>query len=115
MNGIPAICIDSEAMEMVFINLLTNAYSAIERDGIVKILASVDTGNVRIAVVDNGVGMSKNFIKHSLFHPFKTTKKTGFGIGLSQCKAIVDAHDGRIDVESVEGEGTTFTITLPVQ
>jgi signal transduction histidine kinase len=59
--------------------------------------------------------MSDDFMRNSLFHPFKTTKKTGFGIGLYQCKTIIDAHGGRIDVESAEGEGTTFTITLPVK
>jgi putative PEP-CTERM system histidine kinase len=115
MDGIPAICIDSEAMEMVFINLLTNAYGAIEREGVVKILASEESGNVKIAVADNGIGMSDDFMRNSLFHPFKTTKKTGFGIGLYQCKTIIDAHGGRIDVESAEGEGTTFTITLPIK
>ena len=58
--------------------------------------------------------MSREFIEKSLFRPFQTTKKQGMGIGLYHCKTIVEAHGGRIEVESEEGKGTTFRVLLPV-
>ena len=65
-------------------------------------------------ISDNGIGMSKEFIEKSLFQPFKTTKKGSFGIGLYQCKAVIEAHNGKIKVDSEEGKGTIFTVRLPV-
>ena len=53
-------------------------------------------------------------MEKSLFKPFKSTKETGLGIGLYQCKTIVEAHEGRIEVESELGVGTTFSVYLPV-
>ncbi len=67
-----------------------------------------------ISVRDNGCGMSREFIEKSLFRPFQTTKKQGMGIGLYHCKTIVEAHGGRIEVESEEGRGTTFRVLLPM-
>jgi hypothetical protein len=69
---------------------------------------------VELSVKDNGCGMSKEFVEQSLFRPFKTTKATGTGIGLFQSKMIVEAHNGRMEVESREGEGSTFRVLLPV-
>jgi signal transduction histidine kinase len=69
---------------------------------------------LRLSVADNGRGMSEDFVRQSLFRPFSSTKNAGLGIGLAQCKSIVDAHGGRIRAESRPGEGTTFTIDLPV-
>jgi hypothetical protein len=58
--------------------------------------------------------MSKEFMERSLYRPFKTTKKEGIGIGLYQSKVIVEAHKGRIEVESEVGKGTTFKVFLPI-
>jgi signal transduction histidine kinase len=60
------------------------------------------------------MGMTEDYLKNHLFRPFRTTKETGLGIGLFQCKQIVEAHDGKIDVRSEIGKGTVFTIYLPV-
>jgi hypothetical protein len=57
--------------------------------------------------------MSKEFMASSLFKPFQTTKKQGLGIGLFHCKKIVEAHGGRIEVESERGEGASFRVLLP--
>jgi hypothetical protein len=65
-------------------------------------------------VTDNGPGVPPEFLKDGLFKRFRTTKKKGLGIGLYHCKAIVEAHEGTIEAESVAGGGTTFTIHLPV-
>jgi signal transduction histidine kinase len=59
--------------------------------------------------------MSSDFISQSLFKPFKTTKKGGMGIGMFQSKTIVEAHNGKIEVESRQGAGTTFRVFLPVK
>ena len=67
-----------------------------------------------LVVSDNGVGMSADFIRRSLFQPFQTTKAHGLGIGLYHCRKIVEAHGGRVEVESEEGRGSTFRVLLPL-
>jgi hypothetical protein len=64
-------------------------------------------------VADDGPGMDEEFIAHSLFRPFKTTKENGLGIGLYQCRNIVEAHGGSIAVRSRPGKGATFQVFLP--
>jgi signal transduction histidine kinase len=71
-------------------------------------------GNLEIAFSDSGVGMSKETMG-KIWAPLFTTKARGIGLGLSICKRIVEAHGGKISVESVTGEGTTFTITIPIK
>ena len=66
-----------------------------------------------VRVSDNGCGMSGEFIENHLFRPFQTTKKKGLGIGLYQCKTIVEAHSGKLKVNSEEGKGTDFYMYLP--
>jgi signal transduction histidine kinase len=68
---------------------------------------------VACAVADTGCGMSEEFIRASLFVPFQTTKKGGWGIGLYQAREIMTAHAGRIEVSSQEGLGTTITLLFP--
>jgi hypothetical protein len=58
--------------------------------------------------------MAESFVREELFKPFKTTKKKGLGIGLYQCRQIVEAHGGRIEVTSEQGIGSTFTVRLPL-
>ncbi|MBI5286288.1 MAG: PEP-CTERM system histidine kinase PrsK [Deltaproteobacteria bacterium] len=114
INNLPLIYVDPNAMEMVFLNLFTNAYEAIQREGEIRVQSAISEGYINVTISDNGVGMSKEFIEKALFQPFKTTKKGGFGIGLYQCKAIVEAHGGRIEVESEEGKGTRIRVKLPL-
>ena len=59
--------------------------------------------------------MTQEFLSRSLFRPFQTTKKNGLGIGMFQSKMIVEAHQGRIEVESESGKGTTFRVFLPFE
>jgi putative PEP-CTERM system histidine kinase len=105
--------VDPEAMDMVFLNLLKNAHEAVGAEGSITIRTVSNDSWIDVTITDNGVGMSSEYLLSSLFKPFKTTKKSGFGIGLFQCKAIIDAHGGKIEVQSTEGEGTTFKLTLP--
>ncbi len=108
-----SVCIDREAVEMIILNLMVNAYEAISENGTIKVAAALKDGFINIAVSDNGPGIPKEYIKSALFQPFRTTKKNGFGIGLFQCKAVAEAHGGGISVESVEGKGASFILRLP--
>ncbi len=105
--------IDATEIQKVVQNLLINAREA---SGSEELIA-LEVGQAQEAylkVRDRGCGMSEEFIRERLFQPFQTTKAKGFGIGLYQCKNIVAAHGGRIEVESRVGEGTTFTVLLPL-
>jgi signal transduction histidine kinase len=66
-------------------------------------------------VRDNGAGIDPEYLRTSLFRPFRTTKKNGTGIGMFHCKKIIEAHQGRIEVESEPGKGTEFKVLLPMR
>ena len=100
-------------MQKVLLNLLLNANEAVAGQGEIQVATEQQDGWVSLSVRDNGCGMSPEFIEHSLFQPFHTTKSKGLGIGLFQSKKIVEAHHGRIEVESEEGKGSTFRVLLP--
>lgn len=112
-GALPLIFVDPEAIEMVIVNLVSNAFDAIKDSGAVSIKVSSDGRSVHVVISDNGSGMSGEYIRTALFQPFKTTKKNGLGIGLYQCKAVVTAHGGDISVESEAGKGTSFTLRFP--
>jgi signal transduction histidine kinase len=105
---------DMDSIEQVFLNLLENAIQAIERDkGHIWIKSMRGNDSVKIIIRDDGCGISDEN-KANLFKPFFTTKASGSGIGLAFCKDVLKAHRGDIIAESQEGEGTSFTITLPL-
>jgi signal transduction histidine kinase len=110
----PLLPIDQEQMHKVLENLLMNAYDATGNDGQISVATSFQDNWVEISVSDTGCGISKEFIEKNLFRPFQTTKKQGMGIGLYHCKTIIDAHGGKLNVESEEGKGTVFKILLPL-
>jgi len=114
LSLVPPLLMDPDQIHKVLENLLMNASDALGEDGLIRISLINKENWAEIAVCDNGCGMSKEFIGKSLFRPFQTTKKQGMGIGLYHCKTIVEAHGGRIDVESEEGKGTTFRVLLPI-
>jgi putative PEP-CTERM system histidine kinase len=105
---------DEEEIYRVVLNLVLNAQEATSANLPVYIEYGIDDKMAFITVRDVGSGMSQEFISNNLFKPFSTTKKHGFGIGLYQCRQIVESHQGRISVESVEGEGTIFKLQLPL-
>jgi putative PEP-CTERM system histidine kinase len=106
---------DREELAKVFYNLCNNGREAIDGDGRVSVAVHHDGGEVAIEVADTGAGMSPQFMERELFRPFRTTKKAGLGIGAFQSRAIVEAHGGQLRVESRMGEGTTFTVHLPMR
>ena len=114
LQPLPKVFVDAEQFLKVATNLVFNAREAVSRDGEVKIKTSRQNGWAVLAVSDNGCGMSREFLERSLFKAFQTTKKTGLGIGMFQSKMIVEAHRGRIEVESEPGQGSTFRVLLPL-
>lgn len=110
----PKVKIDIEKMTRVFHNLITNAIDAMPNGGKLTIASRKTNSNVEFIFKDTGIGITKEKLK-KIFTPFFTTKAKGMGLGLPICKQIVEAHGGKISVESVAGEGTTFTLTLPTE
>lgn len=108
---------DREQMSSVITNLVLNARDAVlaggKKPGRVEITTQQSGAWEVVTVADNGCGMTPEFISKSLFKPFQTTKKNGLGIGMFQSKMIVEAHGGRLAVESVPLRGTTFRVYLP--
>ena len=109
---------DENQMKRLFINLLDNAIKYTQRNGKVIVSTGPAEDYARIEISDTGTGIPADEIKH-VFDRFyrldKSRHKPGFGIGLSIAKSIVDAHKGKIEVESKMNQGTTFTVLLPRQ
>ena len=112
---LPKVFFDQEQMLKVATNLIFNAREAVSKTGQVQIQTSQANGWAVLAISDDGCGMSQEFLNRSLFRPFQTTKKNGLGIGMFQSKMIVEAHKGKIEVESETGKGTTFRVFLPLK
>lgn len=106
---------DAVRVEEVIENLILNALEAMgDTSGTLIVEAGPDTnGAPSFAVSDTGPGMTRTFIETRLFRPFSTTKKNGIGLGLYTCREVIRASGGSIDVQSVEGAGTTFRVVLP--
>jgi len=109
----PSVKGDTDAIQRVIQNLIGNAAEAMDGEGTITLHVRRQDGMVACAVEDTGCGMSEEFIRHSLFVPFQTTKKGGWGIGLYQAREVMTAHAGRIEVTSLEGRGTTITLLFP--
>ena len=114
-DQVPKILADRQQLQSVFTNLLLNARDAVGVDGRIMVETTRQGEWVALSVSDNGCGMTEQFIKNSLFRPFRSTKKKGLGIGMFQSKTIVEAHHGKIHVESELGVGTTFRVMLPLK
>jgi len=114
LGTVPKVAMDSEQMQNVLVNLILNAHEAAGDTGEIVISTGQKDSWIFLSVKDNGSGMSKEFIEKSLFHPFQTTKNRGMGIGLYHSKTIIEAHKGKIEVESEEGKGSTFRVLLPL-
>jgi len=116
-EAMPAVPMDPSGMHQVIMNLLSNALDAVQpQQGLIRIEARYDAENRQstIEVIDNGSGIPASMMRH-MFELFHSTKgNRGTGIGLAVAKKIVDEHEGSISVKSAPGEGTTFTVRLPV-
>lgn len=101
-----------EGMKRIFINIIQNAKDAVPEGGFIRISVKKAGENVKIEIQDNGKGMSEQE-QEQIFNPFYTTKQSGTGLGMYLVYHQIQESKGTIDVSSVEGEGTVFTITLP--
>ena len=115
-DQLPPISGDPGALNQVLLNLIKNALEAtIDQHGLVRIEAKAYEDRVEIRVIDDGPGL-ESAVQERLFEPFFTTKSAGggTGLGLSISRQIAESYEGELSVESILGEGTTFTLTLPL-
>jgi PAS domain S-box-containing protein len=113
-SGNAVIPCDATLMRQSFLNLLINAAEALDGGGTISVLvdSSPERDHIRVLVEDTGHGIPPH-VTSKIFFPFFTTKAHGTGLGLSLVQKIMLAHNGRIEVNSNEGRGTRFTVTLP--
>ncbi len=114
-GDLPTVLCYSQQINQVFMNLLINAAQAIEKNGLIQVKTRAANDKVMIQISDNGCGIPDS-IQSQIFDPFFTTKEIGkgTGLGLSMTYNIIEKHNGKIEVKSCVGEGTTFTVYLPV-
>jgi two-component system phosphate regulon sensor histidine kinase PhoR len=110
---------DKDKIKQVILNLLSNAVKYNCPGGIIKVSANSSPLDVSFSIQDSGLGIPPEFLPR-LFERFFRIPSTekgvqGTGLGLTICKQIVEAHKGKIEVSSIEGEGSTFTVYLPIK
>jgi PAS domain S-box-containing protein len=113
---LPLVYADAPRIQQVLSNLLGNAIKFTPRDGTVTVRASVLEDEVRVVVVDTGAGIAADQLPHVFgrFWQARAGDRRGIGLGLAIAKGLVEAHGGRIWVESVPGRGSSFFFTLPL-
>jgi two-component system, OmpR family, phosphate regulon sensor histidine kinase PhoR len=116
-EDLPNVQMDVQRMEQVFVNLIHNAVKFTRPGGQILLFAEAGPGEVRFAVRDTGIGVPADEgarIFERFYRVDKSRSGSGTGLGLSIAKHIVEAHKGRIGMESIEGQGSTFFFTLPL-
>jgi signal transduction histidine kinase len=103
---------DAKLLQIVLLNLLLNAVQAVEGRGNVRMSIAANPQGCRISIADTGPGIPPE-IRDRIFAPFFTTKSRGTGLGLPTAKRLVDAHQGRINIDCPSGGGTVVTVVLP--
>jgi len=111
---LPEVEIDTDQIRQVLVNMIMNAVQAMPEGGRLTISAREGDKFLEVEISDTGCGIPKEAIG-KIFDPLFTTRAKGIGLGLAVCKAIIDRHQGHIEVESEVGKGATFTIRLPLK
>jgi len=114
MEDLPAFLFDADQIHQLIVNLITNALQAMADGGTLSIRTCTKGGFAVLCFEDTGVGIPAEDTK-KIFEPLYTTRAVGTGLGLSIVKGIVERHNGTITVESKAGEGTVFTVRLPLE
>ncbi len=113
--NLPEVLVDQQQVEQAFFYLIRNAYQAMSaQGGTLRIISRTVGPDVQVIISDTGRGISQEDMRH-IFDPFYETSDHNYGLGLSIAHAVIDRHNGKIEVESEPGQGTTFTIHLPRQ
>ncbi|MCX6640007.1 MAG: ATP-binding protein [bacterium] len=113
-KDLPQVWLDEDQIRQVLLNLFRNAFHAMKYGGMLSVITMSDADSVKIHVSDTGEGIPEEH-KDKLFTAFFTTKTTGSGLGLTVSMQIIKNHGGTIAVDSKEGEGSTFIVTLPIR
>jgi signal transduction histidine kinase len=112
-ESLPPLNFDRRQIHQVLINLFKNALEAMPHGGELTIATRRTDDKVEVSLTDTGQGMTPE-VRASIFQPYFTTKEKGTGLGLAICQNIVEEHGGCIFAESAPGQGSTFTIQIPV-
>ncbi|WP_339204632.1 ATP-binding protein [Paenibacillus sp. FSL K6-3182] len=112
-EDIPLIMMNDREIKQLFLNIARNGMEAMGNKGSLHISTRNNGNKIELRIADQGVGIPPEQMQH-LFEPFFSTKTQGTGLGLPLCLSIAERHNGRIDVESKEGEGTAFIVTFTV-
>jgi signal transduction histidine kinase len=114
-DGLPFVTADPDRLQQVLVNLLANAVRFTPAGGLVRVSAASEAREVVVQVADTGVGIPADLVP-SIFEPYEQAHRGrgGSGVGLMVVRSLVEAHGGRVRVESEEGRGSRFTFTLPV-
>jgi len=112
---LPMVYVDKIHVQQTVVNIIMNAAQAMPEGGRIRIKTGLNDQYVFIAISDTGVGIKEENLDR-IFEPFFTTKEKeqGTGLGLSLCKRLIEANAGKIEVQSKIGQGTTFTIMIPI-
>lgn len=113
-EDLPLVSLDPQLLKQAIINIIKNAYEAMKNTGTIAIHTYTRDGFLKIAIIDHGGGLDPAFA-NSIFQPFITSKTGGSGLGLVITKQIIESHQGTLTCESREGDGCTFTISLPLK
>jgi signal transduction histidine kinase len=112
--NLPHVALDRDLFKQAMLNLILNAQQAMPNGGQITVQAESAGSEVRLSFIDTGVGIpAENQAK--IFRPFFSTRSGGSGLGLPTTRKIVEAHGGRIEVQSEPGRGTKFTLVLPIE
>lgn len=105
---------DSQRITQVFSNIIKNSKDAMKNNGTISIVMNVDNDIVSISLKDTGIGMNQETLENCFDPVFSTKTAKAVGMGLTVAKQVVEMHNGTIDIDSIENQGTTINISLPV-